>query len=104
MARENPGYVEPGIMWSGRCRPSGPGVGVSGCRRVADPTPDKFRCSEVFEPLDDVLAGVPAAFTFRVGNEGWAAFDRFAFHRHVDLDVFACCRYADVSEPGLDHV
>jgi hypothetical protein len=29
--------------------------------------------------LDDVLAGVPAGFTFRVGNEGWAAFDRFAF-------------------------
>ena len=33
LARENPGYVEPGIMWSGRCRPSGRGVGVSGCQQ-----------------------------------------------------------------------
>jgi len=33
MARENPGYVEPGIMWSGRCRPSGRGVGVPGCQQ-----------------------------------------------------------------------
>ena len=49
-----------------------------------------FRCSQVFEPLDDVLVDVPADFTFRVGNEGWAAFDRFAFHRHVDLDVLTC--------------
>jgi hypothetical protein len=55
-----------------------------------------FRCSQVFEPLDDVLAGVPAGFTFRVGNEGWAAFDRFAFHRHVDLDVLTCGGDADV--------
>ena len=30
LARQNPRYVEPGIMWSGRCRPSGRGVGVSG--------------------------------------------------------------------------
>ena len=33
LARENPAYVEPGIMWSGRCRPSGRGVGVSGCQQ-----------------------------------------------------------------------
>ena len=33
LARENPCYVEPGIMWSGRCRPSGRGVGVPGCQQ-----------------------------------------------------------------------
>jgi len=33
LARQNPRYVEPGIMWSGRCRPSGRGVGVSGCQQ-----------------------------------------------------------------------
>src|SRR5258708_33381392 len=63
-----------------------------------------FRCSQVFEPLEDVLAGVPAGFTFLVGNQGWAAFDRFAFHRHVDLDVLTCGGDADVPGPGLDHV
>ena len=34
----------------------------------------------------------------------WAAFDCFAFHRHVDLDVLACGGDADVTEPRLDHV
>ena len=33
LATENHGYVEPGIMWSGRCRPSGRGVGVPGCQQ-----------------------------------------------------------------------
>jgi hypothetical protein len=105
LAKENPLYVEPGIMWSCAMSPSGRGVCESGCqqdRRMR--APHNFRCSQVFEPLDDVLAGVPAGFTFRVGNEGWAAFDRFAFHRHVDLDVLTCGGDADVSEPGLDHV
>jgi hypothetical protein len=108
MARDNPGYVEPGIMWSRAMSPfwSWPMVSVS---RVATRIAGcelhiTFRCSQVFDPLDDALAGVPAGFTFRVGNEGWAAFDRFAFHRHVDLDVLACGGDADVSEPGLDHV
>ena len=62
-----------------------------------------FWRSEVFEPLDDVVADVPAAFTFGIGNERWAAFDCFAFHRHVDLDVLACGGDADVPEPRLDH-
>jgi hypothetical protein len=56
------------------------------------------------EPLDDVLPGVPAAFTLRCGDRELAAFDRRAFHGHVDLDVLACRGDADVPEPGLDDV
>src|SRR6266699_610074 len=80
--------------------------GVSGVSGIADCTELNitFGGSEVFEPLDDVFAGVPAAFTFRAGSGRCAAFDRFAFHGHVDLDVLACGGDADVSEPGLDHV
>src|SRR5258707_2066446 len=106
MAGENESYVERGIMWSRAMSPFWVVVSVSrvvsriaGCELHIT-----FRCSQVFEPLDDVLAGVPAGFTFWVGNEGWAAFDRFAFHRHVDLDVLTCGGDADVPGPGLDHV
>ncbi len=63
-----------------------------------------FWGSEVFEPLDDVLPGVPGAFTLRDWNWGRAAFDRLALHRHVDLDVLARRGDADVSEPRLDDV
>ena len=44
-------------------------AGVSG---IADCTELNitFGGSEVFEPLDDVLAGVPTAFTFRAGSGG----------------------------------
>ena len=33
LARENPSYVEPGIMWSRAMSPSGRGVGVPGCQQ-----------------------------------------------------------------------
>src|ERR1700730_7858859 len=49
-----------------------------------------FGGSEVFEPLDDVFAGVPAAFTFRAGSGRCAAFDRFAFHGDFAINVLAC--------------
>ena len=82
--------------------------GSAGVGRIADCAELHiiFGGSEVFEPLDDVFAGVPAAFIFRAGGGSGrcAAFDRFAFHGHVDLDVLACGGDADVSEPGLDHV
>lgn len=80
--------------------------GQLGGSRIADCTGlhITFGGSEVFEPLDDVFAGVPAAFIFRAGSGRCASFDRFAFHGHVDLDVLACGGDADVSEPGLDHV
>ena len=80
--------------------------GSAGVSRIAGCTELNitFGGSEVFEPLDDVFAGVPAAFTFRAGSGRRTAFDRFAFHGHVDLDVLACGGDADVSEPGLDHV
>ena len=81
-------------------------VFVSGGSGIGDCTELNitFGGSEVFEPLDDVFAGVPAAFTCRAGSGRCAAFDRFAFHGHVDFDVLACGGDADVSEPGLDHV
>jgi hypothetical protein len=102
LARENPGYAELGIYVNGRDGPPCRGVcesGVSGVSRIADCAELNitFGGSEVFEPLDDVFAGVPAAFTFRAGSGRCAAFDRFAFHGHVDLDVLACGGDADVS-------
>jgi len=61
--------------------------GSAGVSRIADCSELNitFGGSEVFEPLDDVFAGVPAALTFRAGSGRCAAFDRFAFHGHVDL-------------------
>jgi hypothetical protein len=47
---------------------------------------------------------VPAAFALLCGDRGLAAFDRLAFHGHVDLDVLACRGDADVPGPGLDDV
>ena len=90
----------PSLSWS-VCESGSAGVG-----RIADCAGLHiiFGGSEVFEPLDDVFAGVPAAFIFRAVSGRCAAFDRFAFHGHVDLDVLACGGDADVSEPGLDHV
>ena len=61
--------------------------GSAGGSRIADCTElhITFGGSEVFEPLDDVFAGVPAAFIFRAVSGRCAAFDRFAFHGRVDL-------------------
>ncbi len=44
--------------------------GSAGVSRIAGCTELNitFGGSEVFEPLDDVFAGVPAAFTFRAGS------------------------------------
>jgi hypothetical protein len=71
--------------------PPGHGVCESGVSRVSRIAGHAglnitFGGSEVFEPLDDVFAGVPAAFTCRAGSGRCAAFDRFSFHGHVDLD------------------
>ena len=43
-----------------------------------------FRCSQVFEPLDDVPVDVPG-FTFRVGNERWAAYRAARVVLHLRL-------------------
>ncbi len=87
-----------GAPCHGVCESASAGVsGIADCAEFNI----TFGGSEVFEPLDDVFAGVPAAFTFRAGSGRCAAFDRFAFHGHND--VLACGSDADVPEPGLDH-
>jgi hypothetical protein len=62
--------------------------GSAGVSRIADCAELNitFGGSEVFEPLDDVFAGVPAAFTFRAGSGRCAAFDRIA-HLHDLFEV-----------------
>jgi hypothetical protein len=86
LAEENPSYVEPEVMWSSlrepstsRCEPGD--TSQDGCRGVHM----TFGRSKVFEPLDDVLAGMPAALAVVNGNGRRAAFDRLAFRGHVDL-------------------
>jgi hypothetical protein len=63
--------------------------GSAGVGRIAGGTELNitFGGSEVFEPLDDVFAGVRAAFTFRAGSGRCAAFDRFALERRVVDEV-----------------
>ena len=60
--------------------------------------------SQILKPLDDVLPTVPWAFTCRDRNGWGTAFERLAFHRHVDFDVLARRSDTDVSEPGFDDV
>ena len=67
LARENPAYVELGHYVDARDGPPGHGVcesRVSGGRqdRGLHRAQHNFGGSEVFEPSDDVFAGVPAAF------------------------------------------
>src|SRR5258708_17693554 len=57
--------------------------GQRGVSRIADCTElhITFGGSEVFEPLDDVFAGVPTAFTFWAGNGRCAPLDQLVAER-----------------------
>jgi hypothetical protein len=45
------------------------------------------RLSQVLEPLDDILAGVPGALAGWWRDGRGAARERLALHCHIDLDV-----------------
>ena len=62
--------------------------GQRGVSRIADCTElhITFGGSEVFEPLDDVFAGVPTAFTFWAGNGRCAPLDQLVAERLVRRD------------------